>query len=157
MRIDPLSKNREWIPRLARWHHEQWAAFNPGEILADRVARLEAQADGNDLPLTWVALEKDVLLGSASLVRSDMETRPELSPWLASVFVAPEHRNRGIGGGLVRSVMGEAAARGFPRLYLFTPDRDPFYARLGWSVREKLEYHGEVVSLMSLELGAESA
>lgn len=153
MNIEHLASCREWIPVLARWHHSQWAVYNPGETLAGRVARLEANAASDDLPVTWVAVEGDVLLGSASLVVSDLETRPELKPWLASVFVAPEHRRRGVGGALVRHVVGEAAARSFGELYLFTPDRAPFYEKLGWRTVEELEYHGEVVALMRIDLG----
>ena len=37
-----------------------------------------------------------------------MDTRKELSPWLASVFVAPEFRKWGIGSKLVLHVMEQA-------------------------------------------------
>ena len=71
------------------------------------------------------------MVGSASLIAQDMDTRPELSPWLASVYVAAEHRRQGIGSALVRRVAQEAAALGVETLYLFTPDQEHFYARLG--------------------------
>lgn len=151
MTIEPLSKHRARIPSLAKWHHGQWTIYNPGETLADRVARLEAQAGNYDLPLTWVALEDDLLLGSASLVLSDMETKPELKPWLASLFVAPEHRCRGVGGKLVERIEQEARERGFKKLFLFTPDQDKFYRRLGWRILEKVEYHNDLVTLMVID------
>lgn len=30
-------------------------------------------------------------MGSAAIINNDMDTRPELTPWLASVFVAPAY------------------------------------------------------------------
>ncbi len=123
--------------------------------MAGRVARLEAKAANEALPLTWVALEGEELLGSASLVSSDMETRPELKPWLASVFVSPAHRRRGIGGILVQHICQEAAFRGFSQLYLYTPDQERFYQRLGWRIFEKLEFHETEVTLMVIDLVAQ--
>src|SRR5690625_2441062 len=113
MKIEPLSQHRNWIPQLACWHHAEWAELNPGETLAGRVARLEINAAGDQLPLTWIAFDDENLFGSASLVASDMETRPDLHPWLASVYVAAEHRRKGIGGALVQHVMNEARIRDF--------------------------------------------
>src|SRR5712691_7502498 len=69
-----------------------------------------------------------------------MATRPELSPWLSGVFVAPEHRRRGIGAALVERVVQEARALGIPLLYLYTPGSGSLYLRLGWSVMEHTFY-----------------
>jgi len=67
-----------------------------------------------------------------------MVTRPKLSPWLAGVFVAPEHRRRGIGAALVERVVQEARALEIPRLYI--PGDGTLYVRLGWSILEHTFY-----------------
>ena len=69
-----------------------------------------------------------------------MTTRLDLSPWLSGVFVAPEHRRRGIGAALVNRVVQEARVLGIPRLYLYTADSGALYFRLGWSVVERTFY-----------------
>jgi len=152
VRIVPLAGERRHIPALARWHHGQWASLNPGETLASRTERLERHAAGGELPLTWVALEGETLLGSASLVPNDMELRSELEPWLASVYVGSAFRGQGIGSLLVEHITGEAGAMGYSRIYLFTPDQQKFYQRLGWRVRETLTYHQVLVKLMEIDL-----
>jgi GNAT superfamily N-acetyltransferase len=96
-----------------------------------------------------VALEDGVLLGSAMLIASDMDTRLDLTPWLAGVYVVDAARGRGTGSALVRRVETEAAALGVGRLYLYTPDAMGFYARLGWSVEERCSYLGQDVAIMS--------
>jgi len=69
-----------------------------------------------------------------------MDIRPTLTPWLSGVFVAPEHRRRGIGAALVERVVQEAQALGKPCLYLYTPGCGALYLRLGWWVAERTFY-----------------
>jgi GNAT superfamily N-acetyltransferase len=88
----------------------------------------------------FVALAEEQLLGAASLLAHDVATRPDLSPWLAGVFVAPGHRRRGVGAALVERVVQEARALGIPRLYLYTTGSGALYFRLGWSVVEHTFY-----------------
>jgi len=103
------------------------------------------------IPETFVAVEGEVPLGTASLVAHDLAERMDLSPWLAAVYVAPEFRNRGVGSSLVRAVMDAALALGEEVLYLFTPDKARFYGRLGWGVLEHREHHGTDVTVMVYE------
>jgi len=139
------------IPLLAQWHHVQWAHLNPGRTLEDRIASMQRRLGDALIPSTWVAVENEVVMGSASLVDSDMETHPELTPWLASVFVAPEFRRRGIAAQLVRRVMQEAQQGGIHTLYLFTPDQQKLYASLGWTRLADEIFHGDTVTLMKVE------
>jgi N-acetylglutamate synthase-like GNAT family acetyltransferase len=71
---------------------------------------------------------------------------------LASVYVASEHRRAGIGTALVRRVIREAETLDIPALHLFTPDKESFYARLGWSVIERPEYRGYPQVVMALSI-----
>jgi N-acetylglutamate synthase-like GNAT family acetyltransferase len=88
------------------------------------------------------------------LVAHDMDTRMELSPWLAGVFVAPNHRRHGLGTALVRRAVDDAKALGVRRLYLYTPSTELFYSRLGWSLVERTSYRGTDVVVMSYECAA---
>lgn len=150
--IDYLADHPEFIPVLARWHHGEWSALNPGDTVEKRIARLQRHLGRSQVPTTFVALSEGELVGSASLVEHDMDTRMEFFPWLASVYVTPEFRNRGVGSSLVQRVVEEAKVLGFRTLYLFTPDRESFYVRLGWSLLEHTKYRGCLVTLMELSL-----
>ena len=85
------------------------------------------------------------------LVVDDMDTRTELSPWLAGVFVAVESRKQGIGAALVRRVIVDAWSLGIDRLYLYTLNSEQFYSHLGWSVVERTKYRGVDIVVMSLD------
>jgi GNAT superfamily N-acetyltransferase len=151
MKITNLKEHPEYIPTLAKWHHDEWAYLNPGGSLEGRIRFLGAQTESDDIPETFVAVSGTILLGSASLVPHDMEMRMDLTPWLASVYVATEQRKQGVGSALVRHVVQEAARRGYETLYLFTPDQQALYAGLGWTTLEKTEYQGYVVEIMTID------
>ena len=153
VRIDYLADHPEMIPTQANWHYNQWGYLNPGCTVDRYIASLEKQLGRKQVPTAFVALEEDNSpLGSASLVTFDMDTKMDLSPWLASVFVVPEQRNKRIGSSLVRRVVDEAKEIGIEILYLFTPDRENFYARMGWTVFERTVYRGERIVIMSIRL-----
>jgi N-acetylglutamate synthase-like GNAT family acetyltransferase len=103
------------------------------------------------VPSTFIAKTTE-LLGSAAIVENDMDTKPELTPWLASVFVAPEYRNQGIGSQLVKHVMQKAKQAGIKAIYLFTPDQTIFYQKLGWEVISTEEYREHSVTVMRVRL-----
>jgi GNAT superfamily N-acetyltransferase len=151
VRIGYLADHREHVPRLAEWLHAQWGYLHENDSVERRAARLESRATRGGVPVTFVALEGETLLGSASLVVDDLETRPELTPWLASVFVAPEHRGRGVASALVGGVVVEAWSSGIERLYLWTTDQERLYARLGWTPVERTRFQGEDIVVMAIE------
>ena len=150
-RIEYLADHPSFLPSLAQWHHAQWSYLDVGVSTEQRMATLQKHGKAQ-VPTTVVALSGGRLLGSASLIAHDMDTRIELSPWLASVYVDPPYRTRGIGSTLVRRITKEAHALGFKRLYLFTPDKAEFYARLGWSVLERMNYRGYPQIVMVLHI-----
>ncbi len=150
--ILPLGERPGCIEQLAQWHFAQWGSINPASTVERRIDRLQGHLQGGRVPQTFVAVDGDRLLGSASLVAADLPSRDDLSPWLATVYVDPPFRNRGVGAALVQRVAQEAQLLGFPMLYLFTPDRAAFYAKLGWQVVERDEWNGCEVTVMELPL-----
>jgi GNAT superfamily N-acetyltransferase len=152
MRIDYLEAHPDFIPILSQWHHEQWSYLNPSRTVEDRIKEFKQETTGKGIPVTFVAMSENVLLGSSSIVANDMDTRMDLSPWLASVYVAPQHREQGVGSALVRRTVEEAKKLEIETFYLFTPDREKFYKRLGWTVLEVSEYRGENNVIMKLRL-----
>ncbi len=150
MNIAYLTDYPQHIPTLAAWHHAQWGHLNPGATADGRAERLRQQIVRTGIPTTLIAVEDDAVLGSASLVENDLDTHPHLMPFLASVYVAPAYRKRGIASALVQRIMDETKQLGLPLLYLITPDQQRLYGRLGWSELEEVAYRGETVTLMAV-------
>lgn len=155
MQIEYLADHPSLIPQIARLHFEQWGYLRPGETLDHRTRRLEACCGRGGVPSVVVALGGGELRGTAMLIAHDMDTRPELTPWLAGVYVVAAYRERGCGSALVRRIESEAWSLGVERLHLYTPDTMDFYARLGWTVDEHCEYLGQKVAVMSTRFRAQ--
>ncbi len=149
MKIEYLADYPDAFPILSEWQHREWGHFRPGDTVEKRRARLEGYSNRDRIPLTVVALEGSEVLGSASLILHDMETRMELTPWLASVFVGEPYRRKGMGAELVRRIMVEAAKLGVPLLYLYTVHSEKFYAALGWTLLEHTNYREQKVVIMT--------
>ena len=153
MQIHYLVDHPDLIPRLARLHFAKWSRLRPRETLEERTSRLTAQCGRNRVPSVFVAVEDNgELAGSAMLVARDMDTRSELTPWLAGLYVVADRRGQGYGTALVQRVESQALELGVERLHLYTPDARDFYGGLGWALDERDEYLGQQVAVMSKRL-----
>ena len=144
-----MSDHPEALAKLAEWQHAEWGYLRPGDTLEKRMVRLAGMSKRDGIPLTVVGLEENEVLGSASLIEHDMETRMELTPWLAGVFVGEQYRRRGIGAELVRRIMTEGRRLKVPLLYLYTVHSEKFYAALGWTLQERTSYREQPVVIMT--------
>lgn len=136
------------IPEVAGWLFTEWGHLTPGSSVERTIQRLTERCRTDDLPATFIATDGDDVVGTVSLVPHDLKTRMDLTPWIASVFVKPESRGRGIGSQLVGFAEAEAQRRNISTMYLFTPNKQRMYARLGWNTVEEVEYRGEHVTIM---------
>ena len=138
MRIDHFADHPQWMETVAHWHQAAFGHFDPSKTLQDRLRALSAMKR-DALPMGLVAHSGDgVPLGCASVVRSTF-THNELGPWLSAVYVAPEHRSRGIASDLAERAAAECARLGLAELFLFTPHSERLYARLGWETFDRTQ------------------
>ena len=149
MRIVYLADYPEFIPELARLHFAEWRYLNPGETLEGKKDYLRSNCGRRGVPTFVIAVDGATLAGSASLIAQDMDDRPELTPWLADVFVKPEFRGKGVATSLIQRIENEAQSAGISRLFLYTPDAADLYRRLGWEDVEEYVYKGTNVLIMA--------
>ncbi len=123
--IGDLADYRQLLPRLARWHFDQWGPPTGADSLENYVALLTATAETRTVPSVLVAVADGQLLGSVSLVATDLPPRPQLTPWLAQLFVEPSCRRHGVGAALVYAALERAGQCGYSRVYLYTSGRLP--------------------------------
>jgi len=133
-----LADRRDDIALCARWEHAEWG-LGGGKPLVDALASYDdVRRDG--LPLTLVACsEAGQVVGMVSLWASDCPLRPALTPWVASLYVAPPARGYGIGSSLFARIEQEAVILGFRRLYLMTQYSAATYAATGWSAFDRVD------------------
>jgi len=152
IRIESLASRPEWVRVLAHWHFAEWHGLYPGWTAEAAEEELGQHTDPERIPTTLVAVEGIEPVGSVSVVERDLPGWDHLSPWLASLFVRPEFRHRGIGKLLVSQAVAKARHIGCEALYLFTPGQQEFYAALDWQVIAQAVAAAEPVSIMSKRL-----
>ena len=152
MRVVPLVERPDLVEQVSAWGFAEWGHLNPGQTLEQRTVRIRGKMNVDRVPIAFVALdEEDRIAGTASLIFDDLEGDPR-NPWLASVFVPPEHRKKSIASALVRTVEDAARRLGYTRLYLFTSSAPTLYAGLGWRALEQRDYRGEHIQVMDKSL-----
>lgn len=149
-----LADHRELVPVCALWAFNTWGKYNSSYTLEKRMESFTLHCNTELMPLTIVALnEASVPIGMASL-RANDGIRPELSPWLGSVYVDPPFRGKGIAARLVQEIHIIAHELGFKTIFLLTyePTLAQWYARLGWNDLCMDNVHGNPVSVMQIDL-----
>jgi len=146
-----LRDHMQYGDTLAQWLHRQFAYEFIEQPLADW-QREFAEGQDNGAWQCLIALENGQLLGGAALATNDLPERPELGPWLACVFIAPQARQRGLAQQLIEDICAAAKASGSARLYLHTHDRNDYYAKRGWQVLERFQAWGKEQWLMMRDL-----
>ncbi|KAF0105890.1 MAG: N-acetyltransferase GCN5 [Rhodospirillaceae bacterium] len=152
MRVVTLVERPDLAEQVSVWGFDEWGHLNPGQTLDERRAEIQDAMNVDRMPIAFVALgDDDGIVGTASLIFDDLEGDPR-NPWLASVYVPPEHRKKGIASALVRAVEEAARRIGYDRLYLFTSTAPALYAGLGWRALEQRDYRGEHIQVMEKAL-----
>ena len=156
MEISALADHMDFIDEIADLHQAEWEHLDPSITLEKRKAALTQAAGREGIPAIYVAHLGNEFIGSVALVEDDMRAyRPELSPWIASVFVKEKWRAKGVASKLVTYGEERAAKANVSRLYLFTESSTGFYLKLGWQKIEHCEYMGVQVDVKSKALISE--
>lgn len=150
MIIHPLYAAPQHASCVTEW---LWRAFGADALPRTFFASIvEHSQTPGALPITFVAVEGERLLGTVGLWRCDLISRQDLYPWMAALYVAPEARGQGLAGKLQQHVIGYARAQGYTELFLYSACRD-FYERFGWQyIGEGLDYPASAVSLYRYDL-----
>jgi N-acetylglutamate synthase-like GNAT family acetyltransferase len=149
MQVLPLSQRRDLIPAVIQLLHDDWGDLEPWSDPLRIESRLEFACASSPFPRAFVAIsECGNLMGTASVKLHELPNYPEKEHWLSEVYVPVELRGRGIGKNLVKSVTAYSFASSAPCLYLYTPDQQALYAKLGWRPIGETVANGERVTLM---------
>ncbi len=138
------------MQQLAEWHVAEWSPLIQGFNVPAMIAEFATHDGGLKIPTTLVALEDDELIGSVSLLDNDHDDIRAYSPWLASLYVRPDQRGRGLGIDLVRRCEDMAYRLGVERLYLYTSGQEPFYRKLGWQDVATVNLRGVCATVMGI-------
>ena len=130
------------LPIVAEWTWREWWDAE-GMTLEQTIAVYADCVAERGAPQTFILLEDDRPVGTATLAREDLDERPELTPWLAGVFVVPDRRGRGYVQHLLTVFEEACRAASIEVVWLYTSKAERIYRRAGWETVEVIERQGK--------------
>ncbi len=138
-----------FAPAMAEAHAREWGHLYAGWDQEAALADFSQEKADSVLPTTWVAHDSSgTLMGSISVVLDDLPGHPGLNPWLASLFVFPKFRGRGLGRVLTQKALDFLHEHRYPHAFVFTEDQVPFFSKFQFAVHAKTQAQGHEVTLM---------
>lgn len=137
LQLVTTSERPDLAPVVASW---LWPEFwhRDGHSYDDTLQAVIKSATSYPMPTTFIALADGLPIGTASLAEHDLDSRRNLSPWLAGVFVDP--------------AVKECRRLSHPVLWLYTQTAESLYAKSGWLTAERFEHRNRPYALMRLKI-----
>lgn len=145
--ISNLYHHRHLVPQLSKLWHSVSRAYKP--MPGTMTRRLKRHCHAMSMPTTYVCFVDGMAVGMCSLqFREDIIYNK--GPWLATLVVEPEYRDRGLAKQLIARVERQAKFLGYDEIYLCTsnPTLVSFYNKLGWTVVSEIQYHEAPAKIM---------
>lgn len=136
IKIDYLKNHRVHLNQIVEWVYPEWWFYR--SAFSEVLEMYKTILNDKTLPIALIAFVNEKPAGTALLCEDDPDIKLGISPWLESLYVAEEYRNRGVGRALVKRVEEIASASGFDHLYL-SSHIESFYERLNWVEMMHLE------------------
>jgi GNAT superfamily N-acetyltransferase len=146
--IVSLSERQDLALDVAGWIKQAFRYLD-GVTTEELCTRLRARKRPEE---SFILLADNIPVGVASFRHGDLASRPDLTPWLSTVYVVPAYRRRGYASALVRHVEAFARTQDVATLWLYTLHSAGLYARLGWHRAGLARDPNYVVVLMRRDL-----
>jgi len=150
--LSSLAQYPTYVDQISAWFFEEWGDGVEGRTIGQFSDVLIERMNIDKLPVAFVALASDELIGTASLICNEISSLPRYKHWLASVFVDPGQRRQGWGTKIVRAAVQIAPDYGIDKLFLYTRSHIDFYQQLGWEYVETLQYRNRDAMIMGYSL-----
>ncbi len=150
--IVTLSDRPDLAPLVAAWRVKAFFDQPGGYSTEELTALILAPPSGPEE--NFVLFDGDQPVGTAGIAPHDLDTRPDLTPWLVGVYVQPAFRGRGHATALVRRAEAFARASSVRVLWLYTATAEKLYAGLGWQFVAMEQDGSQAVTLMRRDLSA---
>jgi len=126
--VKKLIEKREYFEEVLNLIYDEWGHKNY-EFWRSWI---QSSMSKERIPITFVVLKENELIGTFSFWHCDLQSRQDLYPWLGGIVVKKEYRGQGIGLFIQNQANKYLKELGFNEAYLFT-ELNGFYEKTGWT------------------------
>ena len=153
MNFDKLSNIKMLKDDVAKSLHEEWQDKYSKKTLSEWQEILVKHMNAESFPNTFVAFEKDKLLGSISLVKNFMSIDNQDTLWVMYLRVLERYRLNNIGTYLLNYAIDYSRRHNYKVIYLFTEEElVDYYRRLDWEVHSTSIFYLNNVTIMRYKI-----
>ena len=120
----------EHLETVSRWVYEEF--IDKSSKKYEEIKEFFSKRFYDKLPITLIALKDEQCVGTISLFEGDLDTRRDLRPWLAALYVDKNYRGQGIGEELIICVINKVEELGYHTIYLRTEHASEYYKKRKW-------------------------
>lgn len=131
MNIENLYNHPEHVSLVSGWIYDEFVKGKSSWSL-EKINLYFGKTNLRSFPITLIAISDDWCIGTVSISENDLKSQNVLKPWLASLYVSPNYRGKGVAEQLVNQVKVIVKELGYEMLYLRTEHTSEYYRRLGW-------------------------
>ncbi len=132
IQIDFLANHKQFVDIVAKFWCLEWGSDKSEQGIKKTKDRILDRLNTDKIPLIFIAFSADKCIGTVAIVEDDLEKRPDLTPWIASVYIDKEYRGHGIAKLLVETAVKKAKGLGLKIIYLHTETAHGLYEKMGW-------------------------
>lgn len=132
MEIEYLCDRPEYVDLVAGWVYNEFVIGTASSFTLEGCKDYFSKTNKTKLEITFVAIIDYKGVGTVSIFENDLDNQKVLTPWLASLYVEPDYRSKGIAKQLIEKVKQAVKGLGYEKLYLRTEHTSEYYKALGW-------------------------
>jgi GNAT superfamily N-acetyltransferase len=149
-----IAEHPEAVPVIEAGYKAEWDFWYGSGGMANARSDLLERSQTHGLPLGLVALRAGGFVGAIALAANAIPSRPDLSPCLIGLWVAPAHRNCGIGTALLAASVVKAGEMGFAHAYSSTASVHGLFQRAAWREIDRTFYKGNALAIFAADCAA---
>lgn len=150
-----LKEYPQIVPILAEWTYQEWHSYDDSLTVERAQHSFNSRMNDDQLPLTLVAFNGTTPIGMVSLKKGEPEFKRYSgnSPWLGSLHVVSQARQKGIGKLLLTHARKHAGRLGYSEIFLYAsnPEVPEWYQKQSAVVVDKKEFRNHTVTLMKID------
>ncbi len=147
--IGLLADRPELIDALALAYEAQWPSWYGADGRGDAHADMTARARRDGVPCGVVAADGDRAVGACALAEESMSRRGEFGAWIVGLWIAPEHRRKGLALKVLEAAVGQAGALNIAEVRAGTAAAAGVFIRAGWSELAPVLHEGEEIRIFA--------